>query len=568
MDIVLTGVYNAKQALDAAEADLREIDQAATQAASGTQALGKAADNMGRELVDSADQGALVFDDLTEGIGQGLGAITAAAAATQKLLDQFEQFYMLGASAERAAASLDTLTGGRADVYIRAVGDASMHTIDQMTAMEASARALRLGVVTSAEDMQELTEVAVAMGRTMGVDAAQALNDMVTGIGRMSPMILDNLGLTIKQASLQEEVNRLMEEMPGLTEAEAGKMALLNQVLAQGNVLLAEMGGVTMDAAAEMEFFSATLRDGATESGRGFVEAMQPVLRWLRELRNPFTELNEEQRMWVERARAVGMEAERITTPLGHQVMVTEELIQAVQEYESRLSMVTEYQRQHTAAVEEHVEAVEVDVEAMAREAESAYRVGDAMMTVSGAYHDTMRELHGMGTEADRSRAVGEAFIGMLDAAGLSAVMTADELGEYRYQMGLLTQAEFDLFLAQQIITDALRDGKLSWREAADVFEDYVEGVIGGIDALEARLGMVMGEVTTAMISTGLESMNAGEFIQGMGARPGSGAITAAGAMTITVPVILDGREVGRGAITGTLDALASQGIALAGASN
>ena len=178
--------------------------------------------------------------------------------------------------------ALDNLTAGNADAYIKAISTASTGTISNMDAMTASARALKLGVVGSADEMAHLTEVAGIMGRAMGEDATSALNDLVTGIGRASPMILDNLGIVTKQADLQEAVNQLMAENAGLTQAAAQKQALLNVVLAQGDAMLAQAGGTTNDAASELERFDALVKNTKDDLGQFLVHGLLPWVEGIR----------------------------------------------------------------------------------------------------------------------------------------------------------------------------------------------------------------------------------------------------------------------------------------------
>ena len=46
--------------------------------------------------------------------------------------------------------------------------------------------------------MTALINVARSRGAAMGLTLTQAFNDIVTGLGRESALILDNLGITIK----------------------------------------------------------------------------------------------------------------------------------------------------------------------------------------------------------------------------------------------------------------------------------------------------------------------------------------------------------------------------------
>jgi hypothetical protein len=88
------------------------------------------------------------------------------------------------------------------------------------------------------------------------------------GIKRASPMILDNLGLTIKigdaNETMAEQLGKSVEELT----AEEKQMALLNATLEAGDKLIAQVGGTTESATddiARMETSVLNLKDAIAE---------------------------------------------------------------------------------------------------------------------------------------------------------------------------------------------------------------------------------------------------------------------------------------------------------------
>lgn len=81
--------------------------------------------------------------------------------------------------------------------------------------------------------MAQLLQVAVVRGQAMGLSAEQAFNDIVTGIGRMSPMILDNLGIVTGGGTGVREFCRVHRQGGGRTDRRREKQALLNSVIAK-----------------------------------------------------------------------------------------------------------------------------------------------------------------------------------------------------------------------------------------------------------------------------------------------------------------------------------------------
>src|SRR5690606_28650510 len=87
---------------------------------------------------------------------------------------------------------------------LSALQQASQGAISNRDLMLAANRAMLLGVASSSSDMARLLEVASVRAKAMGLSMAQAFDNIVTGIGRQSPLILDNLGITVDAARANE----------------------------------------------------------------------------------------------------------------------------------------------------------------------------------------------------------------------------------------------------------------------------------------------------------------------------------------------------------------------------
>ncbi len=179
-----------------------------------------------------------------------------------------------GATTLRTEASFERLAAGVGEsgqAILQAMQAASQGTVSNADLMAAANRALVLGVADSAEEMAALTEAAIIRGRDVGVSATQAVNDLVTGIGRMSPEILDNLGIANASGAFREYAAELGKTVDQLTEVEK-KQALVNSVLASTE-------GVSLvdDAAASFERMDAALANAQEALGQLFSPAVAAV---------------------------------------------------------------------------------------------------------------------------------------------------------------------------------------------------------------------------------------------------------------------------------------------------
>lgn len=224
------------------------------------------------------------------GLSKGLGLVTKGAVimGTAMAAVQFGQmaFEMGRASSQsmRTAEAFDALaasTGTSSQAMLAAMRQAAQGTIDDTALMLSANRAMLLGVARNSEEMATLIEIAAARGKAMGMTTAEAFNDIVTGIGRMSPMILDNLGITVDAAQANETyAASLGKSADKLTDAEQ-KQALLNAVIRDSQGLLAANAGQGRDLAASFERMDASIANAKDALGALFAPAAAVVAEQL-----------------------------------------------------------------------------------------------------------------------------------------------------------------------------------------------------------------------------------------------------------------------------------------------
>lgn len=193
-------------------------------------------------------------------IGQAMGVLTTAVSVAVSAFN----FSKEGAELQRladAGAEVARQYGGNMDLIIQKVKEASLGTVSEMDIIAASNRAMLLGLSADADQLANLMEVAALRGRAMGVDTTKAFNDIVTGVGRASPLILDNLGIVVNAketyAKYAESIGKSAEQ---LTKAEKTQ-ALMNAVLDEGNKMLKEAGGLALDNAGKVEKLEASWKN-------------------------------------------------------------------------------------------------------------------------------------------------------------------------------------------------------------------------------------------------------------------------------------------------------------------
>ena len=164
-----------------------------------------------------------------------------AVQAVMEISQELNQLAYQGAKIEALRDSYEGLADGVGANSERMLGDlrkASGGLISDSDLMLSANKALLLGVANTSQEMQTLLQVAIARGRAFGKEATDSFDDIVTGLGRASPLILDNLGIIIRLGTTYEKFAQSIGKSSNeLTDAEK-KQALFNAVMAQSQDIL------------------------------------------------------------------------------------------------------------------------------------------------------------------------------------------------------------------------------------------------------------------------------------------------------------------------------------------
>lgn len=152
------------------------------------------------------------------------------------------------------------------DAYLAKLREVSRDQVSNAQLIESSSQALLLGI--PAEKIADLLEIARASAIATGSSVAQAFDDITTGIGRASPLILDNLGITLKLGAAYEAMaSQVGKSADELTSSEQ-KQAILNEVLRVGAERVALFGDAQSDLSAALSEGTAAAEDFKTKLGQ------------------------------------------------------------------------------------------------------------------------------------------------------------------------------------------------------------------------------------------------------------------------------------------------------------
>lgn len=133
--------------------------------------------------------------------GMGQAAAVAGGMIATQLLDALKETVI---ESVQLAAAIGPLKNGfaamtegvdPATLSLESLREAVGGTVSDMGLLTAANNALALGLPT--EDLNDLFAAARKVGNAMGRTTLEAVNDLTTGLGRQSKLILDNLGIVV-----------------------------------------------------------------------------------------------------------------------------------------------------------------------------------------------------------------------------------------------------------------------------------------------------------------------------------------------------------------------------------
>ncbi len=202
------------------------------------------------------------FKSAIGSLGLGLGVLALGREAVQMA--------QLGAESEQTRTRFDQLARtvhSTGDEMLTALRKASGGTIKD-TALELDAmKASLLGVGQGARELAPLMAIARDRAQQMGISVESAFDSLITGLGRGSALILDNLGVIVKESEVNEAYARSVgKSVAALTEQEK-KQALINEVLRQGNETMKTTGGAVEGIATDFQQTGAAAENARDKVG-------------------------------------------------------------------------------------------------------------------------------------------------------------------------------------------------------------------------------------------------------------------------------------------------------------
>jgi len=140
-------------------------------------------------------------------------------------------------------------------------------TMSSMDLMQQANNAMLLGITDSEDQMAEMFDVAQRLASALGKDTAFGIESLVTGLGRQSKLMLDNLGIMVDVGSANEAyAKELGKTVAELTDAEK-KQGFVNETMKEARALVANLGEEQLTTRDKMLQMNTAISDMAISFG-------------------------------------------------------------------------------------------------------------------------------------------------------------------------------------------------------------------------------------------------------------------------------------------------------------
>jgi len=213
---------------------------------------------------------------------------TVAVARSKLLLFNFilglgiRQLGRFGEEASKVESmerAFNTLTGGTelSSEAMNKLQEATNNTMSQFDLFQQANNAMVLGVSKNSDEMAEMFDIAQRLGRALGRDTASSVESLVTGIGRQSRLMLDNIGIIVKSEEAYEAyAEKLGVSTDELSDADK-KQAFLSATMESARKKIKDLGDEVLTNQDSYDKLKASSSNLATELGN----TLQPVLSGL-----------------------------------------------------------------------------------------------------------------------------------------------------------------------------------------------------------------------------------------------------------------------------------------------
>lgn len=442
----------------------------------------------------------------------------------------------MGAQSLRTKASFDAISGGSADAAanLEAMQQATRGALSEQSAMESANQLLSMGLATNAEELGNVTEMAVRLGGAMGGTASESIESFSLLLANQSIPRLDTFG--ISASNVRTRIKELQAATPGLSR----EMAFMAAVTEEGTISMERLGPATDDLALSFERTEAKAADLTAELSERLAPAVSAVLdtgmlllTWNEQiaeaqedhateifnLTDSYTDYEVEMRKAADAAGMTVDESGDLVRVTRHQYGAVSELIQAnyllsesmfdvsrgMTDASGADAILSQGMQDASVSANRLAESIGQASTPMERAAAEAARTNEAMRRAAGGMAELSTAASTVAGSFGELEFDNESLWDMAVASGASV----EALGQLATQLGIATDAEIQASLGGFQLTEQFGAGLISADEYAtgmanvqnEMFAASIAttDMVSDIDSLGSSVGVVTG-VTDGLI--------------------------------------------------------------------
>ena len=261
---------------------IKELEKATGGATGATDKFGKSMGGRNRKNMS-------IFEQSMSTIRSRLLVFNFALAMGARQLVNFTQ---QAAKIQQMEKGFTTMSGGanNASIAIGKLKNATDGTLSSFDLFQQANNAMVLGVTKNSDEMADMFDMAQRLGDALGKDVKLSVESLVTGIGRQSRLMLDNIGIIVKSdKAYKEYAKEIGKTADTLTDSEK-KQAFMNAALEAGREKLKFLPNETQDANKSFQQLNAAMSDLSVEIGKAFLPTAVSLADTMTSLSRAFNE--------------------------------------------------------------------------------------------------------------------------------------------------------------------------------------------------------------------------------------------------------------------------------------
>ena len=238
-----------------------------------------------------------------KGLAKKAGAMAVGFVAVNKAFDAVSASIQAAGKFEGVSEGFENLrkkTGFSSQAFDK-FNKALDGTVQSTELMTMANNAMLLGITDNEQQMAQMFDTAQRLAKAVGEDAAFGVNSLVTGIGRQSKLMLDNLGIMIDTQQAYDDYAASLGKTASQLDETERKQAFTNAALAEAERLANNLGEEQLNMSDSLNQANKAVGDVSVSVGQllstavivlasGFTGAMKAVDGFLDSLKDVDTE--------------------------------------------------------------------------------------------------------------------------------------------------------------------------------------------------------------------------------------------------------------------------------------